>query len=90
MSLKSLVEFVLNAIDSRSCFHLVCCSCKMSFNISLFSVCILLATSYEGELSSNVVPCTDFVSDVSIESRAQVFDSPVWDMEFTVFGDYVG
>ena len=47
MSLQSLEGFVLNVMDSRSCFHLVCCSCKMSSDISLFSVCSLLATSCE-------------------------------------------
>ena len=48
MSLQNLEEFELNVMDSRSCFHLVCCSCKMSSDISLFSVCNLLATSCEG------------------------------------------
>ena len=41
-----------------------------------------------GELASDVVPCADFVSHVSTESGAKAFDSPGWDMEFTVFGDY--
>ena len=49
MSLQSLEGFVLNVMDSRSCFHLVCCSCKMSSDISLFSVCNLSATSCEGD-----------------------------------------
>ena len=39
---------------------------------------------------SEVVPCTDFVSHVPVESGAKVLDSPGWDMEFAVFGDYVG
>ena len=47
MSLQSLEGLVLNVMDSRSCFHLVCCSCKTS-DISLFSICILLVTSCEG------------------------------------------
>ena len=40
-----------------------------------------------GELASEVVPRADFVSDVSIESGAKPFDSPGWDMEYTVFDD---
>ena len=48
MSLQSLEGFVLNVMDSRSCFHLVSCSCKMSSGISLLSVCIWSATSCEG------------------------------------------
>ena len=48
MSLQSLEGFVLNVMDLRSCFHLVCCSCKMSLDISLLRVSILLATSWEG------------------------------------------
>ena len=39
---------------------------------------------------SEVVLCANFVSGVSIESGAKVFDSAVWDMKFAVFGDYVG
>ena len=38
-------DFLLNVMYSRSCFHLACCSCKMSSEFSFFSVCILLATS---------------------------------------------
>ena len=34
-----------------------------------------------------MVPRADFVSDVSIESGAKPFDSPGWDMEYTVFDD---
>ena len=48
MSVQSLERSVLNVMDSRSSFHLICCSCKMSSDISLFSVTILLATSCEG------------------------------------------
>ena len=48
MSLQSLEGFVLNLMNSRSCFHLICCSCKLSSDIALFSVCNLLATSGEG------------------------------------------
>ena len=48
ISLQSLEGFVLNVTDSRSCFILVCFSCKMSSDISLFSVSILLGTSCEG------------------------------------------
>ena len=47
MSLQILEGLVLNVMDSRSCFHLACYSCKISLDISLFSVCILLATSCE-------------------------------------------
>ena len=36
-----------------------------------------------------MVPCADFVSDVSIESGAKVFDSPGWDTVFAIFGDCV-
>ena len=40
-----------------------------------------------GELVSEVVPCADFVSDVSIESGAIMFNSPGRDMLFTVVYD---
>ena len=40
-------------------------------------------------MASDVIPCADFVSDVSIESGAKLFDSPVWDMEFTLFDYYI-
>ena len=36
---------------------------------------------------SEVVPCADFVSDVSMESGAIMFYSPGWDMLFTVVYD---
>ena len=36
---------------------------------------------------SEVVPCADFVSDVSMESGAIMFYSPGWDMMFTVVYD---
>ena len=36
---------------------------------------------------SEVVPCADFVSDVSMESGAIMFYSPGWDMVFTVVYD---
>ena len=81
MSLQNLEGFVLNMMDSRSCFNLVCCSCRMSSNISLFSVCILL-TSCEG---SWCLRCSDF----SIESGAEAFHSSGGDMGFVVFDDNV-
>ena len=46
-SLHSLEGFVLNVMYTRSCFHLVCCSCMMSSDISLFCVCTLLTISCE-------------------------------------------
>ena len=48
MSLEGLEGFVFNVMDSRSCFHLVCYSCKMSSDISFFSVGTVLTTSCEG------------------------------------------
>ena len=48
MNLQSLEGFVLNVMDSRSCFQLNCCSCKMLSDISLFSISILFATFCEG------------------------------------------
>ena len=36
---------------------------------------------------SEVIPCADFVSDVSMESGAIMFYSPGWDMSFTVVYD---
>ena len=36
-----------------------------------------------------MVPRADLVFDVYIESMAKPFDSSGWDMEFTVFDDYV-
>ena len=48
MSLQSLDGFVLNVIDSRGCFHSVCCSYKILPDISLFRVCNLLTTFCEG------------------------------------------
>ena len=48
MSLQSLEGFVLSVMDLIRCFHLVGCSCKVLSDISLLSVCILLATYCEG------------------------------------------
>ena len=42
------------------------------------------------KLACEVAPCGDFVSDVSIESVAKVFNSSSWEMEFAVIGDCVG
>ena len=39
---------------------------------------------------SEMVPCADFVSDVSMESGAIMFYSPSWDMLFTVVYDGKG
>ena len=38
MSLQSLEGLVLNVMVSSSCFHVVCCSRRISSDISLFSV----------------------------------------------------
>ena len=65
----------------------VCVRCHQIF---LCSVLDSLDDIFGVELMSEVVPCTNFVSDVSIESRAKVFNSPGWDMEFAIFGDCVG
>ena len=48
MNLESLEGFVLILMDSRSIFRLFYCSCRVSIDVSLFNVCILLATSCEG------------------------------------------
>ena len=45
---QSLEGFVLNVSESSSCFHFVCCSCWISSDISLFSVCIRLMISGVG------------------------------------------
>ena len=45
---QSLEGFVLNVSESSSCFHFVCCSCWISSDISLFSVCIRLRISGVG------------------------------------------
>ena len=49
LSFQSLQGIVLDVTDSSSSFHLMYCSCKISSDISFFSVCILLATSCEGD-----------------------------------------
>ena len=48
MSLQSLEGLVLNVRDSSICFHFVCCSCRISSDISLFSVCKRLMISGVG------------------------------------------
>ena len=40
-----------------------------------------------GRLVSEVVPCADFMFNVSIESGAKLFDSPGWDIYFAVVCD---
>ena len=79
-------------MDSSSCFHFVRCSCKMSSNFSLFSVRTLLYFDDNlcREVASEVVLKAEFVPDNSIESGAKLFNSPGCDIEFAVFGDFVG
>ena len=48
MCLQSLEGFVLNVSESSTCFHFVCCSCRISSDISLFSVCMRLMISGVG------------------------------------------
>ena len=38
---------------------------------------------------SEVVPCADFMFNVSIESGAKLLNSPVWDTYFAVMYDYL-
>ena len=87
LSLQSLEGFVLTVMDSTICFHLVCCSCKMSSDICLFSVCILLTTSCEGSWRLRGF-LERILCAVSIESGDKAFDSPGEGMELTMFDDY--
>ena len=48
MSLQSLEGFVLYEIVLSRCFHVDCCSCRISSCISLFSVCMRLMISGVG------------------------------------------
>ena len=50
MSLQSLEGLVLYVIVLRICFHLICCSCWISSDTSLFSVFTLLMISGVGHL----------------------------------------
>ena len=42
-----------------------------------------------GTLVSEVVPCADFMFNVSIETGAKLFNSPGWDVLFAVMYDYL-
>ena len=42
-----------------------------------------------GALVSEMVPCSDFMFDVSIESGAKLFNSTGWDILFAVMYDYL-
>ena len=42
MSLQSLEELIWYEIVLKTCLHFVCCSCRTSLFISLFSICMRL------------------------------------------------
>ena len=90
VSLQSLERLVLYVMVLRICFHLVCCLCWMSSDISLSGVFFSVDDIRCGELVSEVVPFADFVSDESMESGAIMFHSPGWDMLFTAMYDGSG
>ena len=48
ISLQSLEELVLYVMVMRGCFHLICCSCWISSDISFFSEFILMMISGVG------------------------------------------
>ena len=48
MIIQGIEGLLLNLIVSSSCYYLVCCLCRISSFISLFSVCIQVMISCVG------------------------------------------
>ena len=85
MSLQSLEELVLYVIVLRSCFHLVCCSCWISSDISLFSVFILLMISGVANWCLRWFLVRILFLMYLWNPWLECFTAPVgWDMVFTV------